>query len=134
MRSTRCRRASNFGNKLVLVWFVSIGVRACRESGKGRRLPPGCFLSGDNGCHLELTARKGTLMTSLFTALFLLKMFLFSGVPLQWEPSQNNLGSTTYDGDRGLGWDPNGADSDRGAGWDPDGAQSDRGAGWDPNG
>ena len=83
------------------------------------------------------------------TALLLLKMFLFSGDPLHWEPSQNNLGSTTYDGDRGLGWDPNGlvsdgergggwdpdgADSDRGAGWAPDGAQSDRGAGWDPNG
>ena len=88
-------------------------------------------------------------MTSPFTALFLLKMFLFSGVPLHWEPSQNNLGSTNYDVDRGLGWDPdgpvsdgergggwdpNGADSDRGAGWDPDGAESDRGAGWDPNG
>lgn len=75
-------------------------------------------------------------MVFFSTALLLLKMFLFSGTPLYWEASQNNLGSTAYGGERGGGWDPDGAQSDRGLGWDPDGLTSDgdRGLGWDPNG
>lgn len=73
-------------------------------------------------------------MVFVSTALLLLKMFLFSGAPLYWEPNQNNLGSTAYEGERGGGWDPNGVDDDRGAGWDPNGVESDRGAGWDPDG
>lgn len=43
MRSTRRRRASNFGSKPSLLWFVSIGVCLVESLTKGADFPPAVF-------------------------------------------------------------------------------------------